>query len=220
MLRGQNRVADDMILYAQADGIWQVPGAGGTPEVLIPADEDETMHGPQMLPGGESVLFTARATNRSWNEAQIVVQSAATGERTVLIDGGRDGSYVSTGHLVYGLNNVLLAAPFDVDSHEITGGSVPLVEGVRAVGTGGGVHFSVSTSSSLVYIPDSAAGATRLSWVGRNGDEETIPGSTASVRASARVSRWHASGGRRHRWEQPRHLDLGSGARGADAVHL
>ena len=168
--------ADDMILYAQADGIWQVPGAGATPEVVIPADEDETMHGPQMLPGGEWVLFTARATNRSWDEAQIVVQSAATGERTVLIVGGRDGSYVSTGHLVYGLNNVLMAAPFDVDSHEITGGSVPLVEGVRAVGAGGGaLHFSVSTSGSLVYIPDSAGGATRLSWVGRDGDEETIP---------------------------------------------
>ena len=170
--------ADELIVYGQPDGIMQVPGAGGTPELLIPADEGETMHGPQMLPGGEWVLFTVRSTNQSWNEAQIVVQSVTTGARTVLIDGGRDGSYVPTGHLVYGLNNVLFAAPFDVDSREITGGSVPLVEGVSAVVEGGGaVQFSVSTNGSLVYLPGSAGGGdeTLLTWLDRDGGEETIP---------------------------------------------
>ena len=149
--------ADELILYGQPDGIMQVPSAGGTPELLIPAEEGATMHGPQMLPGGEWVLFTARSTNQGWDEAQIVVESVTTGERTVLIDGGRDGSYVPTGHLVYGLNNVLFAVPFDVDSREIAGGSVPLVEGVGAVvGGGGAVEFSVSTNGSLVYIPGSS----------------------------------------------------------------
>ena len=52
-----------MILYGQPDGIWQVPGASGTPELLIPVDEGERIHGPQMLPGGEWVLFTV-ATDR------------------------------------------------------------------------------------------------------------------------------------------------------------
>ena len=107
----------------------QVPGAGGTPEVLIPASDGEILHGPQMLPGDEWVLFTVRAGQASWDEAQIVAQSVTTGERTVLVDGGRDGRYVPTGHLVYGLNGVLLAVPFDVDSRRVAGGPVPLVEG-------------------------------------------------------------------------------------------
>ena len=55
---------DDMILYVQPDGIWQVPGEGGTPALLIPVGEGEDMHGPQMLPGGEWVLFTVRAITR------------------------------------------------------------------------------------------------------------------------------------------------------------
>ena len=67
---------DDMILFGQPEGIMQVPGAGGTPALLIPVGEGEVMHGPQMLPGGEWVLFTTRPPDvGSWDEAQIVVCS-------------------------------------------------------------------------------------------------------------------------------------------------
>ncbi len=106
--------ADDMILSGQPDGIWQVPGASGTPELLIPVEEGEVIHRPQMLPDGEWVLFTVAAASVSWDAAQIVAKYVTTGERTVLIEGGRDGRYVRTGHLVYVLNNVLYAVPFDV----------------------------------------------------------------------------------------------------------
>ena len=51
--RGPSWGTDDMILYGQADGILQVPGVGGTPKLLIPVEEGERIHGPQMLPGGE-----------------------------------------------------------------------------------------------------------------------------------------------------------------------
>ena len=172
---------DDMILYGQAEGIMRVPGASGTPALLIPVDEGETIFRSQMLPGGEWVLFTALAAGRaSWDEAQIVAQSVTTAERTVLIDGGQDGRYLPTGHLVYFLNSVLFAVPFDVGSRRVTGRSVPLVEGVmEVVGAGprrGAAQFSVSTTGSLVYIPDSTGGGDMLSltWVGRDGDEEKI----------------------------------------------
>ena len=80
---------DGMILYGQEDGIWQVPDTGGTPELLIPTGEGERVHGPQMLPGGEWVLFTfLPAGTSAWDEAQIVVQSLTTGERETLIAGG------------------------------------------------------------------------------------------------------------------------------------
>ena len=172
---------DDMILYGQPEGIMQVPGASGTPELLIPVDESETVFRPQMLPGGEWVLFTVRRPGQaSWDEAQIVAQSVTTAERTVLIDGGRDGRYVPTGHLVYGLNGVLFAVPFDVASRQVTGGPVPLVEGVReavgAVTGGGAAQFSVSATGSLVYVPGSGDGgdALSLTWVDRDGSEERI----------------------------------------------
>ena len=180
--------ADDMILYTQRDGIWQVPGAGGTPELLIAANEGELMHGAQMLPGGEWVLLTVRpAGQTSWDEGQIVVQSVTTNERTALIV-GRDGRYLATGHLVYGLNNVLFAVPFDVGSREVTGGPVPLVEGVRqATNTvNAAMQFSVSTNGSLVYVPGAGGvdDIVTLTWVGRDGDEERI---SAPPRAYGRL---------------------------------
>ncbi len=168
---------DDMILYGLPDGIWQVPGASGTPELLIPINEGERFFGPQMLPGGEWVLLTMLSDQSSWDAAEIVVQSVTTGERMVLIDGGRDGRYLPTGHLVYGLNNVLFAVPFDVDARQVTGGPVPLVEGVAAAGAGrgaGAAQFGVSATGSLVYVPDTGTQRRSLVWVDRQGQEEPV----------------------------------------------
>ena len=172
--------ADDMILYGQGpDGIWRVPATSGTPEVVIPVEDGESAHGPQMLPGGEWVLFTLRPAGVNlWDEAQIVMQSLVTGERVVLIEGGRDARYVETGHLVYALNGVVFAMAFDRDARQVLGGPVPLVEGVRgAQAVTGAVYFSVARNGSLVYVPGSAGGGTVVSlvWVGRDGDEERIP---------------------------------------------
>ena len=51
--------ADDRILFGGGSrGIMHVPGSGGRAEVLIEIEPDEQAHGPQMLPGGEWVLFT------------------------------------------------------------------------------------------------------------------------------------------------------------------
>ena len=124
---------DDMILYGQgSDGIWRVPGTSGTPEVVITMEDGEFAHGPQVLPGDEWVLFTLRPAGVSvWDAAQIVMQSLVTGERVVLIEGGRDARYVETGHLVYALNGVVFAVAFDRDARQVLGGPVPLVEGVR-----------------------------------------------------------------------------------------
>ena len=80
--------ADDTILFGQSDGIWRVPGTGGTPELIISVEDGEAVLGPQMLPGGDVVLFTLRPSGTtSWDASQIVVQSLASSERTVLIEG-------------------------------------------------------------------------------------------------------------------------------------
>ena len=171
---------DDTILFGRgSDGIWQVPGTGGSPEPLITVEDGEAAYGPQMLPGGEWVLFTLRPeTASSWDEAEIVAQSVVTGERQVLVAGGRDGRYVATGHLVYLLNGVLFAVPFDATTRVVTGGPVSLVEGVPDAGaiTGAG-HFDLSRTGSLVYISGRAGGVTPpfdLVWVDRTGAVEPV----------------------------------------------
>jgi Tol biopolymer transport system component len=173
--------ADDTIVYGRGSaGIWRVSGQGGTAERLVAVDEKkELAHGPQLLPGARAVLFTLAAIGGTWNEAQIVVQSLDTGERKVVLRGGRDARYVETGHLVYARAGILLAVPFDLSRLEVTGGPVPLVEGVRDAGatTGtGATHFSLSASGSLLYVPggpDQEA-ERRLVWVSRNGAEQPL----------------------------------------------
>ena len=155
-----------------------MPGTGGTPEPLIAVEDGEEAYGPQMLPGGEWVLFTVRLTVGGWDEAQIVAASVATGERQVLVAGGRDARYVATGHLVYLLNNVLFAVPFDATTRVVTGGPVSLVEGVPDGGaTTGAGHFDLSRTGSLVYISGRAGGGVPpfdLVWVDRTGAVEPV----------------------------------------------
>ena len=175
-------------------------GTAGAPEQLIAVEEGEVAHGPQMLPGGEWVLFTLRPAGTStWDEAQIVVESVTTAERVVLIQGGRDARYVPTGHLVYVLNGVVLAVGFDLDARQVIGGSVPLVEGVTYAtneSNSGAAHFSLADNGSLVYVP----GATRsgafssLVWVGRTG-QGGHRGPAAWVSSSAGLAGRDACGG-------------------------
>ena len=168
--------ADDTIVFGQrGTGIMQVSADGGTPEVLIAlTGTAEVGHGPQVLPSEKAVLFTL-GDGRNWDDAQIVVHSLETGERKVLIEGGRDARYVPTGHLVYVLDGTLLAVPFDVDKLEVTGGPIPMAEGVMtAVGFTGAAQFSVSDTGALVYVTGSDLGDRTLVWVDRDGREEAL----------------------------------------------
>jgi eukaryotic-like serine/threonine-protein kinase len=158
---GMSWGADGIVFGQGRKGIMRVPASGGQPELLVSVKEGELAHGPQMLPGAQAVLFTlATATGLDrWDKAQIVAQSLTSGERKTLIDGGSDGRYVPTGHLVYAREGVVFAVPFDVRRLEVTGRPIPIIEGVRrSVGDlTGTAHFSFSNTGSLVYIPGAAS---------------------------------------------------------------
>ena len=134
----------------------RVSADGGTPQVLIEVKGCEQAHGPQLLPDGDHILFTLAAGTGAprWDTAQIVVQSIKTGERKTLVNGGSDGRYLPSGHLIYGLGGVLFAVKLDLPRLELVGGPVPVVEGVRSSGTlSGSMQFSVSNNGTLVYLP-------------------------------------------------------------------
>ena len=195
-LWGASWGVDEWIVFGAAPGIFRVSAAGGAKELLIGVDRDkgEEAYGPQILPGGDAILFTLW-TGRDWDDAQIVVQSLETGERKVLINGGRNARYVRTGHLVYARGESLFAVPFNPGQLEVTGGQVPILEGVKAVvntvtgGTAPPAHFSFSDLGSLVYVPDTvrgtyqanpldrlygSTGSLTLVWVDREGQEEPL----------------------------------------------
>ena len=189
--------ADDTIVYEARGGIWQVSANGGTPVLIVEAEEGESLHGPWFLPDGEWLLFTVTRTEGAgrWDGARIVVESVETGERRVIREGGSDARYVSTGHLVYALGDDLLAMPFDPDRLEVTGGAVPIVEGVLRVtnpqDNSGAAQYSISDDGTLVYVVGSGPAAIQnlvLALVDRNGVVETLNVPAAPYR-SPRLSR-------------------------------
>ena len=111
--------------------------------MLIPVSDEsgELARQPQILPGGEAVLFTVSTGLGTWDQGKVVIQSLVTGERQVLVEGGTDARYVHTGHVVYAHGGTLFALPVDVESLEVMGGPVSMVEGI-AQNLGSGVAHS------------------------------------------------------------------------------
>ena len=123
---GPSWSADDTILFGATEGIYRVPGAGGTPELVVTAESGEAGFArPQLLPGGERIMYTSAPSG------QVVTYSLVTGERQTLIDASVGyARYVPTGHLVYVQDGTLLAVPFDPDQSGLMTGPVPLAEDI------------------------------------------------------------------------------------------
>ena len=177
----------DTIVFGQFGlGILTVPSGGGKPEVWVKTSEEEVVGSPQILPGGNAVLFSiakireiAQSTNR-WDGADIVVALRGSGERKVLVRGGSAARYIPTGHVVYAVGSDLFAVRFDLERLEINGNPVPIVGGVmRSTGVTpanltDAANVGVSQNGSLVYILGDARAirAFPLIWVDRQGREE------------------------------------------------
>ena len=149
----------DSIIFGQGPkGVMRVSANGGTPEQLVALSPNEIAAHPQMLPGARAVLFTLASAGtepeQRWDTAQIVAHVLDSKERKVVIDGGSHARYLSTGHIVFVQGTTLFAVPFDTDRLEVTGGRVPVVEGLIRnpfVGDGAG-HYAVSDTGTLVFV--------------------------------------------------------------------
>jgi serine/threonine protein kinase/Tol biopolymer transport system component len=159
---------DEMIVFAPrwGSGLYRVSASGGAPISLttLNATEREVSHlWPQVLPGGEAVLFTIIPGDTiSGDESIIAVQMKGQKEHQVLVRGGSYGRYLASGHLVYERKGVLLAVPFDLKALRIKGTPVIVLDNLRSTDWTGVAHFAVSDTGTLFYasggvdIPDSS----------------------------------------------------------------
>jgi Tol biopolymer transport system component len=169
-------------------GLYRVSSVGGEPELLAKPNPDQggdRYFAPHILPDGENVLFSIRYPPGT--PYQIAVLSLETKEQKALLANGRQAHYLPTGHLVYELSGTgnLMAVPFDLARLEVTGEPVPIVEGVRQVGSSS-VDYSLSDEGTLVYVP-SQPDVQRLVWVDRKGTESLITQEEVSF-ATPRIS--------------------------------
>jgi serine/threonine-protein kinase len=163
--RGASWGESDVIVFSESpsSGLFKIPATGGEPQPLttIDAAQKEFSHRwPQVLPGGRQVLFTVLTTDEA-GTGRLELVDLETGARRIVHHGGDFGRYLRSGHLVYVNEGTLFAAPFDLGRGEFTRTPAPVVQGVLS---GGGAHFAVSDTGTLVYL-EGQAGTPRYELV-------------------------------------------------------
>jgi len=174
--RGATWAPDDTIIFAPSPSspLFRVPATGGEPQPLTTLDEankEATHRWPQVLPGGEAVLFTSHTQPAGgFDKASIEVLILKTGERKVLHRGGSYARFVPSGHLVFVNEATLFAAPFDLGKLELTGSPAPVVQDVSWGISDGGAQYSFSDTGRLAYARgDRAVPEYPVVWVDRSG---------------------------------------------------
>jgi len=184
---------EDTIVFTatlpSGQGLYRVSANGGEPEMLatVNVDEGELAYIlPDFLPDGKDLLFTIR----SYTGIQTALLSLETGERKLVLENARQARYLSTGDLVYEqwATGNLMVVPFDLAALEVTGDSVPVVQGVRQ-SPNGFVDYAISDNGTLVYGPSTSTGGLNrtLVWVDRKGQEEPLAAEPQSYQ-SPRIS--------------------------------
>jgi Tol biopolymer transport system component len=150
-------IDDNRIIFADSYKrcLMLVPSKGGSPKQIttsikfIQGKIEQQHTRPQVLPGGDKILFTVL---NSLDDVKIEVVSIETGERWNLIDQACNGIYLNSGHLIYCWKGDLMAVPFDSKRLEVTGNPVLIIDGVL-MDFNSRAHISVSEGGTLVYIP-------------------------------------------------------------------
>jgi serine/threonine-protein kinase len=169
--RGMLWAADDRIYFGSYSGLWSVGADGEDLEQISRLREDggEAAHTrPELLPGGEVLLFTILGQD---DEQQIASLDLEGGDIRVHVR-GLSPRFSSTGHLVFGrADGTLMAAPFDPVEVRFTGSAEPVVSGV--VAKPGTVDYALSQEGTLVYLAG-ATGPGTLVLVDREGSQEVL----------------------------------------------
>ena len=168
---------DDQIIFGRwpEAGLWSVSSGGGAPRPLYrTTGEADWCLWPEMLPGGESVLFT------TWRAGRVSVAALrlSSGEVQVLVDSAAGPHYAPTGHLIYESEGKLFAMLFNPGTWQ-TGQPRAVVDDIGRTRFGGswrqtsrGRPYSVSASGTLAYGTGLTT-FTRLVWKYRSG--HTMP---------------------------------------------
>jgi serine/threonine protein kinase len=156
---------DDTIIFPTqyTSALFRIPASGGTaqPATHLDSNRGETTHRwPQFLPGDKAVLFTSSSNNNFFGNARVEAAPLGSGAPKLLVENAYFGRYLAGGYLAYVSQGTLFVTPFDADALKITGTAIPIVQGIDADLSNGGVQFAASESGIAVY---SLGGSARQS---------------------------------------------------------
>jgi Tol biopolymer transport system component len=178
--RGASWGPRDAVIFATSapgTGLMEVSVSGGNPRALTRPDTAKGEVGhffPEILPGGEAVLFTI-VTRRPIENSQVAVLDLRTGHSRVLVQGGSNAHYAGSGHLVYALRGAVYAVAFDLEHLQVRSDPILVEERLVTKSLSGAASFSLTRDGALVYLAGDAVSVARaLVWVDRHGGETRI----------------------------------------------
>ncbi len=173
---GQSWGANGTIVFTPGpdSGLSRISADGGAPQGLTTPDSQHGDVGhswPDILPDGGAVIYTLMDNS---GIPKVSVYTLGARQRKTLLEGS-GARYAPTGHLIFARGAELLAAPFDPEKLEVTGGPATVVDGVLNTSTSG-PQYAFSRDGTLVYVSGSAQKSDyALVWVDRSGSESSFP---------------------------------------------
>jgi eukaryotic-like serine/threonine-protein kinase len=151
----------------------RIPASGGAPKVILDlSKKSEHPAWPQILPGGNAVLYTAISFSGP-NYATIEALSLTSGETNVLARGGTFGRFLPGSYVTYVNQGTLFAVPFDLKRLQARGSPTPVLEGVSYSSEFGYAELDFSRTGDLVYRKNSG-GQLVVQWVDETGKTEPL----------------------------------------------
>jgi Tol biopolymer transport system component len=183
---------DDSLLFVTDGNLVRLPTRGGEPEDLLDVDaegENSVVLSTHSLPDGNTILLGIGYLDEGGLAGRTELFTLDTRERRVLIRHGSGATYRSTGHIVFGEDNTILAVPFNLDSLELSGPEVPLIS---SQGQG-----ALSDNGTLVF-QSRVKRTNRLVLVDREGNIERLDGFDSALLEGGRPMRlrWSPDGSR------------------------
>lgn len=164
----------DLILFAGSNrsGLSVVPANGGEPRAvttLNTATGDVAHRWPHFLPDGRHFLYSVVSRNANRSGIYIGALDSAEPHVRVLDAAVVSAIYAPPGYLLYVLNGLLMAHPFDASELRLTGAAVSVASDVPRPGALSDAVLSASADGVLTFgggpLPQ------RLVWIDRQGNQ-------------------------------------------------
>jgi Tol biopolymer transport system component/predicted nucleic acid-binding protein len=159
---------DDIILHHRENGLWTVPAGGGAlvQVTTLERSRDYRHAWAQFLPDRRHFLYFIGSFDAE--RRGVYVGSLDSPDTKLVLKTDFQARYAPSGYLLFMSNEQLLAQPFDLERHELTGRPTIVADGVWVAALAGRATFSISDNGTLAYV-NASLWNTQLAWFDRRG---------------------------------------------------
>jgi eukaryotic-like serine/threonine-protein kinase len=158
--RGGSWFENGTIVFAPSfqSGIFAVTATGGETKQITTLDttRHSTHRWPSVIPGTDRFIYLAINHDPALSSEARLYMASLDGSFNKEILSTSSSAHVVDGHILFLLEDVLCTIKLNVQSGEIEGDPVPVIQGVPGDPTTWNSGFSVSTQGNLVYHTKSA----------------------------------------------------------------